>query len=393
MTDVKKQQRNAIILCVSVAIVWGLGFIFNEIAIKAQATSSFICLVRFVIATAVYGIVFWTKIKIKKSDLLYGFLCGLALFIAFLLLTIGQESVTPSFSAFFASMTTVILPFASWIFFKQKPSMFVYLSLCIYLCGITILCFATGNNVGGFSKGLIFTILSTVAFSMQYITVSVGLKKTNYQTLNFLQLAFASVLFIIYFLCFDLKNQMAVTLNIPQFILPALGLALLSTFYAYSVQTYAQKILPPYQVSIILSQETVSAVIFSVILGYDILKWNMVVGGLLMVTAVILAELAPRIKLKRHARLVIIPKSVDKINLIKHEKNEKTIVDEGKENIDGEKTAIDENTVNINNVTNAPNLDASNDSDQTKKQINDEKQIDQNDKATSDNATNKSKED
>src|SRR5574344_3097871 len=128
MTEIKTQQRNAILLCVSVAIVWGLGFIFNPMALASGLTPSMVCLLRFAIAAVVYGVVFHKKIKIKLSDLKYGAFCGMALFTGFLLLTVGQEKVTPSTSAFIASLATVILPFAEWIFFKQKPTVFVYIS-------------------------------------------------------------------------------------------------------------------------------------------------------------------------------------------------------------------------------------------------------------------------
>ena len=59
-------------------------------------------------------------------------------------------------------------------------------------------------------------------------------------------------------------------------------------------QTWAQAHLPPTRAAIIMTTEPVFAAFFAVLLGGESLTVRMIVGGLLVVAAMLLAELAPR---------------------------------------------------------------------------------------------------
>jgi drug/metabolite transporter (DMT)-like permease len=59
-------------------------------------------------------------------------------------------------------------------------------------------------------------------------------------------------------------------------------------------QTWAQAHLPPTRAAIIMSMEPVFAALFAVLFGGESATIRMVVGGLLVLTAMVMAELAPR---------------------------------------------------------------------------------------------------
>jgi drug/metabolite transporter (DMT)-like permease len=63
-------------------------------------------------------------------------------------------------------------------------------------------------------------------------------------------------------------------------------------------QTWAQAHLPPTRAAIIMSMEPVFAALFAVLLGGESAGVRMVVGGLLVLAAMLLAELAPRRKVE-----------------------------------------------------------------------------------------------
>jgi drug/metabolite transporter (DMT)-like permease len=59
-------------------------------------------------------------------------------------------------------------------------------------------------------------------------------------------------------------------------------------------QTWAQAHLPPTRAAIIMSTEPVFAAVFAVLLGGESATVRMIFGGLLVLAAMVLAELAPR---------------------------------------------------------------------------------------------------
>jgi drug/metabolite transporter (DMT)-like permease len=63
-------------------------------------------------------------------------------------------------------------------------------------------------------------------------------------------------------------------------------------------QTWAQAHLPATRVAIIMSTEPVFAALFAVWLGGESATLRMVFGGLLVLVAMVLAELAPRRKVE-----------------------------------------------------------------------------------------------
>ena len=68
------------------------------------------------------------------------------------------------------------------------------------------------------------------------------------------------------------------------------GLGVFSTCLCYFLQTTAQKHVNSTKAAIILSTESLFGSIFSVLLGYDPLSAQMVVGGVIILASIILPE-------------------------------------------------------------------------------------------------------
>jgi drug/metabolite transporter (DMT)-like permease len=59
-------------------------------------------------------------------------------------------------------------------------------------------------------------------------------------------------------------------------------------------QTWAQAHLPPARAAIIMSMEPVFAAVFAVLLGGESVTARMLIGGLMVLSAMLIVELAPR---------------------------------------------------------------------------------------------------
>jgi drug/metabolite transporter (DMT)-like permease len=71
-------------------------------------------------------------------------------------------------------------------------------------------------------------------------------------------------------------------------------MALVAGAAAMLAQTWAQAHLPPTRSAIIMSMEPVFAAFFAVLLGGESVTARMLVGGLMVLTAMIVVEVVPR---------------------------------------------------------------------------------------------------
>ena len=71
-------------------------------------------------------------------------------------------------------------------------------------------------------------------------------------------------------------------------------MAVLSGAFALAGQTWAQTHLPPTRTALIMSMEPAFAALFAVLLGGESATARMLVGGLMVLTAMLVVELAPR---------------------------------------------------------------------------------------------------
>jgi len=71
-------------------------------------------------------------------------------------------------------------------------------------------------------------------------------------------------------------------------------------------QTWAQAHLPPTRAAIIMSMEPVFAALFAVLLGGESMTIRMVFGGLLVLTAMLMAELGPRRKVEAEVQHLVV---------------------------------------------------------------------------------------
>ena len=264
------------LMLAAVALIWGLGFPVTQMAIDAQLSSGLIVALRFLIAAAVMGIIFRREVRtITPRDALLGCVAGLILGMAFLLQVMGQSMTTPSNSAFLTSLNVIIVPFLSWGFFHQRPTRKMLLVALGCLVGALVLTLSPGEGLQlGF--GDLLVLCCAVAFSLHisylgWVAGRIEVKKGG-----------------LYTLVFELP-QIAEA-DFAAGWMPILYMGLLSTAFAFFAQTYAQKHTSPARAAVILGCEGLLGSIFSVLLGYEPLTVNLVVGGAIIFLSLLVME-------------------------------------------------------------------------------------------------------
>ena len=278
------------LLLLLTALIWGGGFIFTNLAILSGLPLSLILTLRFSIPTIIMAVLFRQEMAIaSRSDLLCGAGAGVILFLAFFLQTYGIKYTTPANSAFLTATNVIMVPFISWLLFRQKPARCAFPLAFTCFVGAAVLSWTPGAGMS-FNPGDCLTLLCAFLFAchIAFLGAVSGITSSA-AVLSVVQLGVSALLSMIAFCVID---QARCTLKaFCSGILPMLYLAILSTGLCYFLQNWAQRRVAPAKAAILLSCEGLFGSLLSVICGYDELTPTFVAGGAIILLSVILAQI------------------------------------------------------------------------------------------------------
>ena len=228
----------------------------------------------------------WNDKKLWKA----GLFCGIPLFLACNLQQVGIVYTTAGKAAFLTAMYIVLVPVLG-LFLKRRISFMVPISVAIAVAGLYLLSFA---GVSGINIGDILLLGSALMFAVQILAVDHFAADTDSLRLNCLQAAVCAVGSAIV-TCFT--EDVGVS-NLLDCWFPLCYAGFLSMGAAYSFQIIGQKGVEATTASLIMSMESV----FAVLAGWLLLKETMTaqeaLGCVLMFVAVILSQIPVKEKKK-----------------------------------------------------------------------------------------------
>ncbi len=284
----KKKTAFFVVLLFIVAIVWGSGFIASQMALDAGITPQLLMAVRFSLAAVIIGLTFFKKIKLnlKIKDICPGVIVGFFLFMGFIIQIVALQYTTPANNAFLTSTNVIMVPFIWWIVNKKSPKLRIFVASFLCVIGVAVLSYKAGQGIS-FAVGDILTLVCALFFALQIVTTETLAKKMETSVIVFLQFVTAAILSLGVFLVTD--RDFTPLMNLDG-LLPVVYLAVFSTCLCYFLQTFAQKYVSSSKAAIIMATEALFGSMFSVILGYDALTTYMLVGGGIIMLALILSE-------------------------------------------------------------------------------------------------------
>ncbi|MFC2583386.1 MAG: DMT family transporter [Lachnoanaerobaculum saburreum] len=273
-----------IIGLVIVTIIWGGGFVASDIALNELSPFE-IMSYRFLIASIIMGAFAWRNLKtIHKDEIIYGSILGIALFSGFALQIIGLKYTTPSNNAFLTATNVVMVPFIAYFIGRKNLNKADIIGSFIALIGVGILSLQSNFSI---STGDLFTLFCALGFAFQIYLTGIFGKKIRPSILNFLQMFTAFCLSII-----GLLFSGSINLSLSkQGFSAIIYLGVVSTALCYFLQTAAQKHVDETKSAIILSMEAVFGTLFSIILLGEKPNLKMVIGGIMILSAVLISEL------------------------------------------------------------------------------------------------------
>lgn len=286
----KSKLRGSIAL-VAATVIWGSAFIAQRVgmdhigpmtflAVRNALAVPFLMLVVFLFDTKKKD--YW-KLWMDKKLWKAGFFCGLALFVAAGLQQIGLVYTSAGKSGFLTAMYIVLVPVLG-LFRRKTPPVNVWCSVALAVAGLYLLSCVGVSRV---NVGDILLLGCAFAFAVQIILIDEMGGELDGLRLNCIQSFVVAAIGTVCMFLFETPNVE----GICESWLPIGYAAILSTGVAYSLQIIGQKHLPPAPASLIMSLESV----FAVLCGWLILKeqlstWE-IMGCILVFAAVILSQI------------------------------------------------------------------------------------------------------
>lgn len=217
-----------------------------------------------------------------------GLLCSIPLFFACNLQQLGLVDTDAGKSAFITAMYIVIVPLIG-IFRNRKVSRLIPVSVGLAVVGLYFLCCMGVTNI---TTGDLFLLGCALMFAIQITLIDMYAMDLDAIRLNCIQAFFCAVFSAAVMFPLETPDMG----NILQCWLPLAYAGFLSMGAAYTLQIIGQKSLEPATASLIMSLESVFAVLSGwLILGEKLTLWEGV-GCILVFAAVILSQIPAKEK-------------------------------------------------------------------------------------------------
>ena len=292
----KSNIKGNVILVIT-ALIWGTAFVAQSVGMDYVGPFTFIT-ARYIVGgvfliPCIYLLDKMNRKPVKKSSkddkkilLTGGFLCGTALFTASCFQQIGIQYTTVGKSGFITSLYIVIVPILG-ILFKKKVPVKVWISVVISLVGLYLLCMKEGFSI---SKGDFLILICAFCFSIHILIIDKYSSIVDGVRMSCIQFFVAGFLGVI--LMFLFENP-SIT-DILSAYNPILYAGIMSSGVAYTLQIMGQKYTTPVLATLIMSLESVFAVISGWIILGEVLSFKEFIGCCLVFIAIILAQLPDR---------------------------------------------------------------------------------------------------
>ncbi len=219
-----------------------------------------------------------------KKQFLYGMVCGVCLFLATNLQQIGIAYTTAGKSGFVTALYVVLVPVFGLLFLNKKSSPNIWLAVLLSAIGLYLLCVTEGFSV---QKGDAITFFCAIVFAVHILAVDKVSDRIAGVTLSCIQFFVSGALSLICMAVFETPNWS----QISAAMFPLLYAGILSCGTAYTLQIVGQKHTDPTVASILMSLESVFAVLSGWIVLHEQMSIKETVGCVVMFVAILLAQL------------------------------------------------------------------------------------------------------
>lgn len=286
----KKEQLKGIFQILLATLIWGCAFVAQSVGMDHLGPMSFQAIRSALAVLALLPVILlmdrapgqfiprWKSRSLWKT----GTLCGLALFVAQGLQQIGLQYTEPGKAGFITAMYIVLVPVLG-LFLGRKCVLRVWVSVALAVAGLYLLSCA---GVARVNVGDILILGAAAAFSVQIVLIdqlALQLDGIRLNCIQFLVVAVLSALAAAF-------TEEPTLRGVFDCALPLLYTGVLSSGAAFTLQILGQQHLPPEPASLLMSLESVFAVLAGWVLLNQTLSPTETLGCTLVFAGVILSQ-------------------------------------------------------------------------------------------------------
>lgn len=269
---------------------WGSTFFLIKDLVRRTGVADMLAL-RFAVASVALALLAGRRLRLTRSVLRRGLALGLLYGVAQILQTVGLSLTAASVSGFITGLYVVLTPLLGGLLLRARVGATTWLATGLATLGLGVLSLQ-GWSVGA---GEVLTFASAVVYALHILVMSRYSEPGDALGLSLVQLVVITVVCALAALWPDADGTVGITLpGSTADWLSLLYLAVVAGALTMVLQTWAQARLDPSRAAVVMAMEPVWAAAFAVALGGERLTARMVLGGLAIVAAMYLVELAPR---------------------------------------------------------------------------------------------------
>jgi drug/metabolite transporter (DMT)-like permease len=295
---------------VGLALMWGTSHVITK-EILATHSPAFYTSTRFGIAAICFALVFaghlrranWPQVK-------QGTLLGLLSFTGIAFYVLGLNFTQASKAGFITGLYLVFTPLIGFVLFKTKPTRDHLTGLAVAIAGFSLLSFPRSGEAVNW--GDVLVLLAAVAWASHIAATSAFAAAGDVRTLAAFQVMTVAVLALM--VLFVLRALGMETQPNPvdrQFLWQIGYMAVMVTFVAALLQTWAQSRVNPTHAVILYALEPATAAVFAYYMFGEKLSFWRGVGATLIVVGVMLSRLKVASRLTGSEKVNSLPLEAD----------------------------------------------------------------------------------
>lgn len=288
------------LFAVLAALIWGTAFVGQSMGAEHLEAFSFNAARSIVGFAALLAVCVFLRLRRRdggsagdqtpaywKTLLIGGLCCGTAMTVAAYFQQKGLETTSPGKGGFITALYIVIVPIAG-ILLHKRVGWTVWVSVALAVGGLYLLCIQEDFTM---AKGDFYIMLCAFCYTAQILLIDHFAEKVNGVELSCVQLLVVTALSCVGMLAWETPAWADAKLAMGSI----LYVGVFSSAVAYTLQILAQKGSNPAVISLLLSLESVFATLSGAVILHERLSGREYLGCVLMLAAVVLAQLpAPK---------------------------------------------------------------------------------------------------
>ena len=281
------------------AVIWGTAFVAQSVSADYIQPFTFNAIRSAVAFLFLLGLIAVMKafrkgeaepvVSGSRKDVVMGSLaCGAILTLASNLQQMGLGTTTPGKAGFITALYIVIVPILG-LFLKKKAPRVIWLGVLLAVAGLYCLCITENFTI---TSGDFFILLCAVCYAVHILIIDHFTQKVDGVALSCGQFLVAAILSAVVMVLTEQPSWEAIRICMWSI----LYVGVFSSGVAYTLQILAQKDSNPTVVSLLLSLESVFATLAGALILHDRMSGREYFGCLLMLCAVVLAQLPEKKK-------------------------------------------------------------------------------------------------